>query len=87
MLSTVSGGTITGIVYTLQKQQGRSFQDIFDFIKVLLRTLDLIKLGVEKLQPRQKIAWQNPLKAKKTLSTPSPNSTISTLRRAPPLPN
>ena len=51
MLSTVSGGTITGIVYSLQKQQGKSFQDIFDFIMARLRTLDLIKLGVEKLNP------------------------------------
>jgi predicted acylesterase/phospholipase RssA len=66
MLSTVSGGTITGIVYSLQKQEGRTFQEIFDFIMARLRTLDLIKLGVEKLNPGS--VWQNPLKQKNLIN-------------------
>ncbi|HEV2480887.1 MAG TPA: patatin-like phospholipase family protein [Puia sp.] len=57
MLSTVSGGTITGIVYTLQRQQGKTFPEIYDFLLARLKTLDLVKLGIEKLNPGAH--WQN----------------------------
>jgi hypothetical protein len=66
MLSTVSGGTITGIVYTLHCQQGKSFEEIYHFLLEKLRTLDLLKLGIEKLNPDAK--WQNTHKQKNLIN-------------------
>jgi len=66
MLSTVSGGTITGIVYTLHRQQGRSFEAIYAFLLEKLRTLDLLKLGIEKLNPDA--PWLNPYKRKNLIN-------------------
>ncbi|HWB93642.1 MAG TPA: patatin-like phospholipase family protein, partial [Puia sp.] len=66
MLSTVSGGTITGIVYTLQRQQGKSFPEIYHFLLQKLQTLDLLKLGIEKLNPDA--PWQNPYKRKNLIN-------------------
>lgn len=66
MLSTVSGGTITGIVYTLQRQQGKTFDEIYDFLMEKLRTLDLVKLGIEKLDPGA--AWTNTHKRKNLIN-------------------
>ena len=66
MLSTVSGGTITGIVYTLQRQQGRSFEEIYAFLMDKLMTLDLLKLGIEKLNPDA--TWRNEYKRKNLIN-------------------
>jgi predicted acylesterase/phospholipase RssA len=66
MLSTVSGGTITGIVYTLQKQEGKTFDDIYHFLMDKLKSLDLLKLGIEKLNPGT--PWQNPYKQKNLIN-------------------
>lgn len=66
MLSTVSGGTITGIVYTLMRQQGESFEDIYNFLLDKLRTLDLLKLGIEKLNPDAR--WHTPTKQKNLIN-------------------
>lgn len=51
LISTVSGGTITGAVYALMKQEGKSFNEIYDFLLEKLRKLDLVKSGIEKLDP------------------------------------
>lgn len=66
MLSTVSGGTITGIVYTLQKQRGKTFPEIYNFLLDRLRKLDLVKLGIEKLNPGAQ--WQNANKRKNLIN-------------------
>ena len=66
MLSTVSGGTITGIVYTLHRQQGKTFEEIYYFLLEKLRTLDLLKLGIEKLNPDA--VWQNTYKQKNLIN-------------------
>ncbi|HTE01472.1 MAG TPA: patatin-like phospholipase family protein [Mucilaginibacter sp.] len=66
MLSTVSGGTITGVVYALRKQQGQSFSEIYNFLMEQLRTFDLIKAGIEKLDPGA--VWQNPGKTKNLIN-------------------
>lgn len=66
MLSTVSGGTITGIVYALQCQQGKTFEEIYDFLLDKLKTLDLLKLAIEKLNPDA--AWTNPYKRKNLIN-------------------
>lgn len=50
ILSTVSGGTITGIVYAQQKQQeGKTFKEIYDFLMDKLHHIDLVKEGLQKL--------------------------------------
>lgn len=51
LISTVSGGTITGVVYALKKQEGKSFEEFYHFLLGKLRTLDLIKLSLVKLSP------------------------------------
>lgn len=61
MISTVSGGTITGVVYSLMKQDQRSFGEIYSFIMERLETVDLLKEGIEKLGPKGK--WENGEKA------------------------
>lgn len=66
MLSTVSGGTITGIVYTLQRQQGKTFPEIYAFLLERLRRLDLVKLGIEKLNPGA--PWRNTYKRKNLIN-------------------
>src|SRR5688572_4985930 len=57
LISTVSGGTITGVVYSLMKQEQRSFGEIYSFIMERLETVDLLKEGIEKLGPKGK--WEN----------------------------
>lgn len=66
MLSTVSGGSITGIVYTLQRQQGKTFGEFYDFLLDRIRRLDLVKLGIEKLNPGA--TWRNPYKRKNLIN-------------------
>jgi len=66
LISTVSGGTITGVVYALKKQEGKSFKAIYDFLMLKLHTLDLVKLSIEKLNPSQKP--RNPEKRKNLIN-------------------
>ncbi len=66
LISTVSGGTITGVVYALKKQEGLSFGDTYKFLAGKLRTLDLVKLGLEKLNPGA--VWDNPRKRKNLIN-------------------
>ncbi len=51
MISTVSGGTITGVVYALRKQQGDSFETIYHFLVDNISRLDLVKSGIESMNP------------------------------------
>lgn len=66
LISTVSGGTITGVVYAQKKQEGKSFKAIYDFLMLKLHTLDLVKLSIEKLNPNQKP--RNPEKRKNLIN-------------------
>jgi predicted acylesterase/phospholipase RssA len=66
LISTVSGGTITGAVYALKKQEGKSFGDIYAFLMDKLRQLDLVKMGIEKLNPEGE--WNNLLKRKNLIN-------------------
>jgi len=66
MISTVSGGTFTGVVYALQKQQNKSFEEIYHFLLDQLKNLDLIKLGIQKLNPNGK--WNNTHKRKNLIN-------------------
>ncbi len=59
-ISTVSGGTITGVVYALYKEQGKSFAEIFDLLMGQLRERDLVKEGLAKLRLDGK--WDNQYK-------------------------
>lgn len=65
-LSTVSGGTITSMVWALKKQQGASFQEIYDFLLGKLQQLDLVAEGLQKLQPEG--VWQNAQKTKNLIN-------------------
>lgn len=65
-LSTVSGGTITGVVYALQVKQGKSFPEIYEFLIKKLSTLDLVRLGLSKLNGG--VNWQNPGKRKNLIN-------------------
>jgi predicted acylesterase/phospholipase RssA len=66
LLSTVSGGSITGAVYALQKQQGRTFNEIYHFLLEKLTQLDLLRAAIEKLNPEAD--WPNPYKSKNLIN-------------------
>jgi predicted acylesterase/phospholipase RssA len=66
MISTVSGGTFTGVVYALHKQQNKSFEEIYHFMFDQLKNLDLVKLGLQKLNPNGK--WDNTHKRKNLIN-------------------
>jgi len=51
LISTVSGGSITGVVYAMMKQQGRSFGEIYNFLLQTLINTDLLQSGFENLNP------------------------------------
>jgi predicted acylesterase/phospholipase RssA len=48
-LSTVSGGTFTGMRYALALKAGQPFRDFYNDLKLALLTVDLPKLAFEKL--------------------------------------
>ena len=66
MISTVSGGTFTGVVYALHKQQKKSFEEIYHFMLDQLSKIDLVKMGIEKLNPTGK--WHNKQKRKNLIN-------------------
>jgi predicted acylesterase/phospholipase RssA len=66
LLSTVSGGSITGAVYALQKQQGKTFDEIYHFLLEKLSNLDLLRSAIEKLNPDAD--WPNPYKSKNLIN-------------------
>ena len=51
LISTVSGGSITGVVYALMKQDGKSFDEIYHFLLERLINIDLLHQGFEMLNP------------------------------------
>jgi predicted acylesterase/phospholipase RssA len=51
MISTVSGGTITGTIYALRKQRAESFESIYKFLVSKITQLDLVKSGIESMNP------------------------------------
>lgn len=56
-ISTVSGGTITGVVYAMQRQQGKSFGEIYHFLVSKLGKVDLVRLGLARLN--EGVEWKN----------------------------
>ncbi|WP_235296038.1 patatin-like phospholipase family protein [Portibacter marinus] len=65
-ISTVSGGTITGVMYAYQKEEGRNFESIYDGLIHLLKTRDLIKEGLSKL--KREGQWDNPFKRRNLIN-------------------
>ncbi len=65
-ISTVSGGTISGVIYAQRKQKGESFEEIYRFIMHRLRSFDLIREGLEKLNDPSK--WRNEGKRKNLIN-------------------
>jgi predicted acylesterase/phospholipase RssA len=66
MLSTVSGGSITGMVYALKKQEGASFDEFYHFLLDKLNTIDLLKVGFDRLNPSE--VWPHPYKNKNLIN-------------------
>lgn len=66
MISTVSGGTITGVVYALMKANKASFPEIYNFMIGTLGRIDLVKEGLELLHPDK--TWDNTAKRKNLIN-------------------
>jgi len=66
MISTVSGGTIPGVVYTLMLQNGKSFEQCYQFLIQKLGTIDLVAGGLEMLNPESEL--KNKCKAKNLIN-------------------
>jgi predicted acylesterase/phospholipase RssA len=66
MISTVSGGTIPGVVYTLMLQKGQSFEQCYHFLLAKLEETDLVSTGIQKLNPKENLI--NPGKAKNLIN-------------------
>ena len=58
-ISTVSGGTFTGVMYAAKRIEGLSFPEIYHFMIEKLRQLDLVKLGLNQLNPEQSWTYSN----------------------------
>ncbi len=65
-LSTVSGGTITGVIYAAHRQKHNSFEEIFAFIYDKLCHVDLLRLGLKKLDDSS--VWKNSYKRKNLIN-------------------
>jgi predicted acylesterase/phospholipase RssA len=66
MISTVSGGTITGIVYALMTAEGKKFEEVYSFLLNKLSTTDLVKEGIVMLNPGAE--WNNETKTKNIIN-------------------
>jgi predicted acylesterase/phospholipase RssA len=66
LISTVSGGTITGVMYVLMMKQGLSFREFYQLLLRNLGTLDLVKTGIEQLNPDAD--WKNTEKTKNLIN-------------------
>ncbi|ARS39050.1 hypothetical protein CA265_04910 [Sphingobacteriaceae bacterium GW460-11-11-14-LB5] len=66
MISTVSGGTITGVVYVLMRKQKVSFEKIYELLLQQLESLDLVRTGITQLNPDA--VWKNPGKTKNLIN-------------------
>ena len=61
-ISTVSGGTITGVVYAMLTQEGKSFDDIYKYLTSWLYKVDLADDSLKKISIKGK--WNYPYKHK-----------------------
>lgn len=68
-ISTVSGGTISGVVYAKMKQEGKTFEEYADFLTNKLKSLDLMVEGLNKLNVDGQ--WNNSLKRKNLINAMS----------------
>lgn len=66
VISTVSGGSITGVVYALMKQEGKSFDDVYHLLLERLINIDLLHGGINKLNPDA--AWPYTFKRKNLIN-------------------
>jgi predicted acylesterase/phospholipase RssA len=65
-ISTVSGGTITGVLYALRDNQGASFEMIYQEVMDVLRNHDLIKESLAKL--KRDGHWNNQSKSRNLIN-------------------
>jgi predicted acylesterase/phospholipase RssA len=57
VLSTVSGGTFTGVKYATGTKSGKSMEDIYKELFLFLRDVNIVDEAIEKLLDRS--VWQN----------------------------
>ena len=62
IVSTISGGTLTGVMYALKLAQGETFADCFHKLYKLLSENNLVDLALEKLNKPAK--WKNKYKSR-----------------------
>ena len=86
IISTISGGTLTGVMYALKLAQGETFTDCFHKLYKLLSENNLVDLALEKLNKPDK--WKNKYKTRDLINAFSEvynehffdEATFSTLR-------
>ena len=66
ILSTISGGTLTGVMYALKLAQGKGYQGCFDKIYVLLEEDRLVEQALHKLNNPKN--WTNPHKSRDVIN-------------------
>ena len=66
MISTVSGGTITGAVYAIQTAQGQPFKAIYTFLVNQLHQVDLVREALNLLNPD--IPWPEASKTRNLIN-------------------
>ncbi|MEM1119643.1 MAG: patatin-like phospholipase family protein [Bacteroidota bacterium] len=65
-LSTISGGTFTGVMWAYHNSQGQPFEVCFNKLYGLLETEDLVESAFAKLKGKRR--WTNPNKTKKLIN-------------------
>jgi len=65
-ISTVSGGSITGVVFALHQAQGKSFAHTFSELHTTLSEVDLVAEALQKID--HKVDWKNPNKRKNLIN-------------------
>jgi predicted acylesterase/phospholipase RssA len=66
MISTVSGGSITGVVYALMIAEGKNFKDVYSFLLKTLAKEDLVEQAI--LMLNSEFNWNNEFKTKNLIN-------------------
>lgn len=66
ILSTISGGTLTGVMYALKHARGESFTECFSKVYGLLTENRLVDLALEKLNNPS--SWKNKHKTRDVIN-------------------
>ena len=67
IISTISGGTLTGVMYALKLAEGKEFKDCFDKLYRLLEKDELVEHALDKLNNPGK--WPNTYKTRDLINS------------------